>query len=59
MADKYKLTLDAALDNSPLNNTNAEDEINAINADFRKATRNLEDNRNERQRSAGRKRSSC
>jgi len=46
MADKYKLTLDAALDNSALNNTNAEDEINAINADFRKATRHLEDNRN-------------
>ena len=46
MADKYKLTLDAALDNSALNNTDAEDEINAINADFRKATRNLEDNRN-------------
>ena len=46
MADKYKLTLDAALDNSALNNTNAEDEINGINADFRKATRNLEDNRN-------------
>ena len=45
MADKYKLTLDAALDSSPLNNTNAEDEINAINADFRKATRELEDNR--------------
>jgi len=36
MADKYKLTLDAALDNSPLNNTNAEDEINTVNADFRK-----------------------
>jgi hypothetical protein len=47
MADKYKLTLDAALDNSQLNNTNAEDEINAINADFRKATRQLEDNRKE------------
>lgn len=43
MADQYKLTLDAALDNSPLNNTNTEDEINAINADFRKATRHLED----------------
>jgi hypothetical protein len=43
MADKYKLTLDAALDNSPLNNTNTEDEINGINADFRKATRHLED----------------
>lgn len=47
MADKYKLTLDAALDNSPLNNTNAEDEINAVNADFRKATRHLEDVRND------------
>lgn len=47
MADKYKLTLDAALDSSPLNNTNAEDEINAINADFRKATRHLEDVRND------------
>src|SRR6185369_2497846 len=47
MADKYKLTLDAALDNSPLNNTNAEDEINSVNADFRKATRELEDNRND------------
>jgi hypothetical protein len=46
MADKYKLTLDAALDNSALNNTSAEDEINAVNADFRKATRRLEDNRN-------------
>lgn len=45
MADKYKLTLDAALDNSALNNTSAEDEINAVNADFRKATRRLEDNR--------------
>jgi len=47
MADKYKLTLDAALDNSPLNNTSAEDEINAVNADFRKATRHLEDVRND------------
>ena len=46
MADKYKLTLDAAMDNSPLNNTNAEDEINSVNAEFRKATRRLEDNRN-------------
>ena len=45
MADQYKLTLDAALDNSPLNNTSTEDEINRINADFRKATRRLEDNR--------------
>jgi len=47
MADKYKLTLDAALDTSPLNNTNAEDEINAVNSDFRKATRHLEDVRND------------
>ena len=47
MADKYKLTLDAALDNSPLNNTNAEDEINGVNSDFRKATRHLEDVRND------------
>jgi hypothetical protein len=47
MADKYKLTLDAALDNSPLNNTNAEDEINSVNAEFRKATRQLEDKRKE------------
>ena len=47
MADKYKLTLDAALDASPLNNTNAEDEINGVNADFRKATRHLEDVRND------------
>jgi len=45
MADKYKLTLDAALDNSVLNNTKTEDEINAVNANFRKATRRLEDNR--------------
>jgi DNA-binding TFAR19-related protein (PDSD5 family) len=43
MADKYKLTLDAALDNSPLNNTSSEDEINRVNADFRAATRHLED----------------
>lgn len=47
MADKYKLTLDAALDSSPLNNTKAEDEINAVNSDFRKATRHLEDVRND------------
>jgi hypothetical protein len=45
MADKYKLTLDAALDKSVLNNTKTEDEINGVNADFRKATRRLEDNR--------------
>jgi hypothetical protein len=45
-ADKYKLTLDAAMDNSALNNTSAEDDINAINANFRKATRHLEDSRN-------------
>ncbi len=45
-ADKYKLTLDAALDNSALNNTKSEDEINAVNADFRAATRHLEDERN-------------
>ena len=44
-ADKYKLALDAALDNSVLNNTNTEDEINRINAEFRAATRRLEDNR--------------
>ena len=43
MADKYKLTLDAALDSSVLNNTKTEDEINGINADFRAATRHLED----------------
>ena len=47
MADKYKLALDAAMDNSPLNNTSAEDQINAINSEFRAATRRLEDNRNE------------
>jgi len=45
MADAYKLTLDAALDKSALNGTKAEDEINGVNADFRKATRHLEDNR--------------
>jgi len=45
MADAYKLSLDAALDKSALNKTKAEDEINGINADFRKATRHLEDNR--------------
>ena len=44
-ADKYKLSLDAALDNSALNNTAAEGEINRVNADFRKATRRLEDHR--------------
>jgi hypothetical protein len=42
-ADKYKLTLDAALDHSALNNTPAEDEINGVNADFRASTRHLED----------------
>jgi hypothetical protein len=46
MADKYKLSLDAAMDNSPLNNTKTEDEINAINADFRASTRHLENERN-------------
>ncbi len=46
VADKYKLTLDAALDKSVLNNTSSEDEINRINADFRASTRRLEDNRN-------------
>jgi len=46
MADKYKLTLDAALDKSALNNTKSEDEINGINADFRASTRHLEDERN-------------
>ena len=45
MADKFKLTLDAALDKSRFNNTSTEDEINRINADFRKSTRRLEDNR--------------
>ena len=47
VADKYKLTLDAAMDSSPLNNTKAEDEINGVNAEFRKATRELEDARND------------
>jgi hypothetical protein len=46
VADKYKLTLDSALDASVLNNTKSEDEINSINADFRAATRNLENERN-------------
>ena len=46
MADKYKLSLDAAMDNSPLNNTKTEDEINGINADFRASTRHLENERN-------------
>jgi len=47
-ADAYKLALDAALDNSVLNNTNSEDEINRINSEFRAATRHLEDNRKNR-----------
>ena len=46
-ADKYKLALDAALDNSTLNNTSTEDEINRVNSEFRAATRRLEDNRKE------------
>jgi len=45
MADKYKLSLDAALDHSVLNNTNTEDEINRVNSEFRAATRRLEDRR--------------
>ena len=45
MADKYKLTLDAAMDNSALNNTSAEDQINKVNSDFRAACRHLEDER--------------
>jgi hypothetical protein len=45
MADKYKLSLDAALDNSVLNNTTTEDEINRINSEFRASTRHLEDTR--------------
>ena len=59
VADKYKLTLDAAMDSSPLNNTKAEDEINGVNAEFRKATRELEDARNDAQRHGARKRCSC
>jgi DNA-binding TFAR19-related protein (PDSD5 family) len=52
-ADKYKLALDAALDNSVLNNTPTEDEINRINSEFRAATRKLEDNRKDRDGAQG------
>ena len=57
-ADKYKLALDAALDNSVLNNTPTEDEINRINSEFRAATRKLEDNRKDDGAQGSRKRSS-
>jgi hypothetical protein len=52
-ADAYKLALDAALDNSVLNNTNTEDEINRINSEFRAATRHLENKRKDKDSAQG------
>lgn len=47
VADHFKSALDAALDNSKLNNTSAEDEINAYVRSFRDATNSLQDHYNE------------
>jgi hypothetical protein len=47
VADRYKEALDAALDNSKLNNTSSEDEINQYVKDFRDATNKLQDHYNE------------
>ena len=46
-ADHYKEALDKALDNSKLNNTATEDEINQYVRDFRDATNSLQDHYNE------------
>jgi hypothetical protein len=47
VADRYKEALDKALDNSKLNNTKTEDEINRYVKDFRDATNRLQDHYNE------------
>jgi hypothetical protein len=47
VADHFKEALDKALDNSKLNNTKAEDEINQYVREFRDATNNLQDHYNE------------
>ena len=47
VADHYKEALDKALDNSKLNNTATEDEINQYIRDFRDATNSLQDHYNE------------
>jgi hypothetical protein len=52
VADRYKEALDAALDNSKLNNTKTEDEINQYVKDFRDATNSLQNHYNE-DRAAG------
>jgi hypothetical protein len=46
VADRYKEALDAALDNSKLNHTKTEDEINRYVKDFRDATNRLQDHYN-------------
>ena len=52
VADHYKAALDKALDNSKLNGTASEDEINQYVRDFRDATNSLQDHYNE-DRAAG------
>jgi hypothetical protein len=47
VADHYKEALDKALDNSKLNNTASEDEINQYVREFRDATNSLQDHYNE------------
>jgi hypothetical protein len=46
VADRFKESLDAALDNSKLNNTKTEDEINQYVREFRDATNRLQDHYN-------------
>jgi uncharacterized protein YukE len=46
VADRYKEALDKALDNSKLNHTKTEDEINRYVKDFRNATNRLQDHYN-------------
>ena len=47
VADRFKEALDSALDNSKLNNTSTEDEMNGFVRDFRNATNTLQDHYNE------------
>jgi len=47
VADHYKEALDSALDNSKLNNTSTEDEINGYVREFRDATNTLQDHYND------------
>jgi hypothetical protein len=47
VADRFKETVDSALDKSKVNNTNTEDEMNGFVREFRDATNTLQDHYNE------------